>query len=1249
MRKTLLLFTLLCAAVLARAQTAVPNGTITGTQCFGIDVSGMGTVGIQVTGSWSGTIQPEVSIAGQAPQNTSVYPTGSSTSQSTIIANNVYQTVSISGANYFQVCGNTVTGTANIYLKPAPQSAGAGRGVGGGSLPSGTQSQALINQNGSTTYATGGGVIYVTAADITAAAGDAAAALNTEITAGCSAGTSPVIHAEGLNGSAQAMITNAFHGVNGAVCHPTIYLNPGTKYITSVPQMLPTGFALHGYIAATSGGTSGAVIGACGQATPGWNGTLCLVNGVNVPQFPDTGNAQTVTIPFNYAHGILPAGTYACVLCIGGQGSAGEGSGFGLDAGGILIDGISVSTGGNNNVIDYYCVQCNERTLIQNSRYADFGTANDVGAMVDRTEAPTGSASNGWSRPVFEELNAAGLTPAACANCVGIYEQGENITVTLLNASGTASNCSTPPIIAVSGISGGAITSEQIINNGTSNCDTGAGGTAPVCVIYGAPATVAEWATFPVAYPGTACTPTSGCPNGGLALQCTVNYTNHAISSLSLGGTANQNFLTSFIAGGLRLRSIDNAYTLSHTGGYGILVDGVNTPSLDAGLHSINIKSGGAAIGIGLYYVVQAGTFENIDADSGYTVHIGNGATGGQVFRSATGFSTFIQDDPDNLSLTATNCPYGVAELVVGIRWSCNGQETIIGALTAGVTTLGATTLGTQNVTGGALTVNGSSAAGGAITINGDGVTPGASVISANTLGTTLNLGSTNATVTTAGALTVASCSGCGGGSGTVSSSTSGYIGQYTGATTIGTPSPLLDNGVTTSNTLTYAGTGGITASGGPLTSGNPAGGVGSSFFLTQQGTVPSSLSASGQDNCYADSTQHGILCNFNAGTTLPLVQGPASSTGSHFAQFNSTNGGLLKDAGALITVAEGGTNASTAANALISLFPTASEVGDLVYCATYSSGCTSWALLSGNTSGTKALIETSAGAPSWSTVATTLDALGNPGATKTFADANYPLVFNSATTTGSQAAFTTGETTAASGSGDVEAQVSTLTTSTAIPFQITQGAAGPAAANAPAVMNISAAAAGGVASSHAGYVGAPLSLLTGNGSAGNGSGNNGGAAGDFTLTTGAGGNTGGGTATGGRGGNFTIVTGAGGTGTTAGAVGNATLQLGGGTAHPFTQTIGSGTITVSGDAPTSGACASEHTASVTDLQTTDVVRVGFNGDPSGVTGIAPVSTGGVFIVAYPKSAGTLGLKVCNDTALTITVGTLVLNWTVQR
>lgn len=97
----------------------------------------------------------------------------------------------------------------------------------------------------------------------------------------------------------------------------------------------------------------------------------------------------------------------------------------------------------------------------------------------------------------------------------------------------------------------------------------------------------------------------------------------------------------------------------------------------------------------------------------------------------------------------------------------------------------------------------------------------------------------------------------------------------------------------------------------------------------------------------------------------------------------------------------------------------------------------------------------------------------------------------------------------------------------------------------------------------------------------------------------------------------------------------------------PFT--LESGTVTVTGDAPLSGACASEHTLSITGLLTTDIVEIGFNGDPSGVTGIAPTTNGGVYILAYPKSAGTAGFKVCNDTSATITVGTLVLNVKVRR
>ncbi len=66
------------------------------------------------------------------------------------------------------------------------------------------------------------------------------------------------------------------------------------------------------------------------------------------------------------------------------------------------------------------------------------------------------------------------------------------------------------------------------------------------------------------------------------------------------------------------------------------------------------------------------------------------------------------------------------------------------------------------------------------------------------------------------------------------------------------------------------------------------------------------------------------------------------------------------------VAIAQGGTNATSAASALINLFPAASEVGDIVYCSAYSSGCTAWSILAGNTSGTKVLQETSSGVPSW-------------------------------------------------------------------------------------------------------------------------------------------------------------------------------------------------------------------------------------------------------------------------------------------
>jgi hypothetical protein len=79
------------------------------------------------------------------------------------------------------------------------------------------------------------------------------------------------------------------------------------------------------------------------------------------------------------------------------------------------------------------------------------------------------------------------------------------------------------------------------------------------------------------------------------------------------------------------------------------------------------------------------------------------------------------------------------------------------GSLLFSVGVSGNITSGKQNSTAGSLTVDGSSAAGGSITINGDSASPGSSVLSVSTAGTTLNLGSTNATVTTSGAAVFAS------------------------------------------------------------------------------------------------------------------------------------------------------------------------------------------------------------------------------------------------------------------------------------------------------------------------------------------------------------------------------------------------------------------------------------------------------------------------------------------------------------
>lgn len=115
--KKLLFLLLLCCPLLQGQQV---KGVITTTQCIQIATDQKATVYLQVTGGWSGTIQPKVTIDGQAYVNVQVTPSTSSTAQNTITANGAYF-ANVAGYSLFTVCGATVaTAPANVFLNTSP-------------------------------------------------------------------------------------------------------------------------------------------------------------------------------------------------------------------------------------------------------------------------------------------------------------------------------------------------------------------------------------------------------------------------------------------------------------------------------------------------------------------------------------------------------------------------------------------------------------------------------------------------------------------------------------------------------------------------------------------------------------------------------------------------------------------------------------------------------------------------------------------------------------------------------------------------------------------------------------------------------------------------------------------------------------------------------------------------------------------------------------------------------------------------
>jgi len=91
---------------------------------------------------------------------------------------------------------------------------------------------------------------------------------------------------------------------------------------------------------------------------------------------------------------------------------------------------------------------------------------------------------------------------------------------------------------------------------------------------------------------------------------------------------------------------------------------------------------------------------------------------------------------------------------------------------------------------------------------------------------------------------------------------------------------------------------------------------------------------------------------------------------------------------------------------------------------------------------------------------------------------------------------------------------------------------------------------------------------------------------------------------------------------------------------------ISSGTAAMGTSAISAGTCATVVTVSAPGVVTTDVISVGFNGDPTATTGYLPTAM--LTLVPYP-TANNINIKACNLTGSSITPAALTVNWRVGR
>lgn len=215
MKATAVVCLLVLFAFPAFAQRAGPfiiNSSTSPCATIGIASDRSSTVTIDVSGTFSATLQPSVAMAGQAAHNVQVTPTTSQTPQSTITAAGGFQALQISGWELFQVCVTSyVSGTATIYLSISTGTVGqlGGGGSGGGDTITSPNSTLAV-----------GGSAAATTLDVNGSAGKIMAGATPALTA------TPTLGLSGTTGSLTVVNTNGT--TSNAITENTTGLTLGT-------------------------------------------------------------------------------------------------------------------------------------------------------------------------------------------------------------------------------------------------------------------------------------------------------------------------------------------------------------------------------------------------------------------------------------------------------------------------------------------------------------------------------------------------------------------------------------------------------------------------------------------------------------------------------------------------------------------------------------------------------------------------------------------------------------------------------------------------------------------------------------------------------------------------------------------------------------------------------------------------------------------------------------------------------------